>query len=143
MNSVLHGETPDEPWIRRQIDNLSGACQTCEAPADYTVYRMLTPEQFDRPLSTLVGTRQLERGFMSVSLLPDPPELAHLPVRLALRLPTGAPAMWMMSPRVSPFPEEQEIVLDKGACFEVTSVRCDPKTARWHVSGRLLGWLGR
>ncbi|WP_280268034.1 ADP-ribosyltransferase [Nocardia wallacei] len=81
-----------------------------------------------RPLGSrdprlLMGTSQLDRGYMSTALGANPPVIDGNPFehRINLRLPPGTHGLWMGTN--SEYPNQRELILPRNTEFRITDVR--------------------
>lgn len=78
----------------------------------------------------LVGTRQIEPGYISSSLGATPPPQFNHQFRMELEIPPGTPAVWMG--RRSNFPDQRELILQRGMEYEITEVIENPPGERYN-----------
>ncbi len=77
----------------------------------------------------LIGTRQTETGYMSSSLGARPPAHFDGPVRMELDVPAGTHAGWMGAR--SAYPDQRELILQRGTEYEITEVIENPSGDRY------------
>ncbi|MFE3445573.1 ADP-ribosyltransferase [Nocardia sp. NPDC059180] len=79
---------------------------------------------------SLIGTRQTEPGFMSTSLGATPPPHFDREFRMELDVPAGSPGVWMGSR--SAYPDQRELLLPRGARFEIVDVIENPRGSQYN-----------
>lgn len=77
----------------------------------------------------LVGTIQTETGYISSSLGARPPARFDGPVRMEFDLPAGTHAGWMGAR--SAFPDQRELILQRGTQYEIREVIENPSGERY------------
>ncbi|WP_069161930.1 C2 family cysteine protease [Nocardia altamirensis] len=78
---------------------------------------------------TLLGTVQIEPGYMSTSLGATPPAHFDGAIRMELELPPGASGLWMGVR--SAYPDQRELILPRGTRYLVTEVIQNPQDPRY------------
>ncbi|AYF77074.1 hypothetical protein D7D52_28350 [Nocardia yunnanensis] len=139
MREYFGGE-PTMDVLRSQVGQLDQAMNR-PVPEGVEVSRGISMRSLDRftgpdgqPLNgrnpmLLKGTVQTERGYMSTSLGPTPPQEFRLKVRVELDVPAGSKGTWVGDRGMSG--PENELLLQRESKFLITDVIEDPQGARY------------
>ncbi|MEU6580758.1 alpha/beta hydrolase [Nocardia sp. NPDC046763] len=140
MMREFFGGEPTMDVLRPVVEHLDQATNR-PVPEGVEVSRGISMRSLDRftgpdgqPLNgrnpkLLKGTIQTERGYMSTSLGPTPPQEFRLKVRVELDVPAGAKGAWVGDRGLSG--PENELVLQRQTQFLITDVIEDPHGARY------------
>ncbi|MGW2643304.1 ADP-ribosyltransferase, partial [Streptomyces sp. NPDC001393] len=123
-----------EPKVQELVDNMDRVMGDRPVPEDIMVVRGtdITHLELDSPLE-MEGNSYREPGFLSTSLGKDA-AFDYKPVILHLRVPKGAPALWI--DHISVNKGERELLLARRTSYRVTRVFQD-STGQYHAYGEV------
>ncbi|WP_369367107.1 ADP-ribosyltransferase [Streptomyces sp. CG4] len=132
----LHGPAAAlEPSVQDMVDNMDRVMGDRPVPEDIMVVRGTGIDHLDLTSPyEMVGNSYHDAGFLSTSLGKDA-AFNYKPVILHLRVPKGAPALWI--DHISVNKGERELLLARDTHYRVTRVFQDT-TGQYHAYGEVL-----
>lgn len=118
LNAMLRGDLPEEEWLKKYADTISGAVKKNKLRHDVICYRNMEFNPYEK---YVVGDIVTEKQFISTSVTKN--AALDKNFKILFFVSEGSRAAYIES--ISRYPKQRELLLDKGCKLRVLSKKED------------------